>query len=156
MSRAPTFETLNAVYAWQVAAYQKTMEESIQRNDPSQLPLIRSMSEGIQRTLNRMIENVTYLKRETPDLKTERDKLLEDLRRIQRDYNAMLANTDDLETLRRIREQEGGAARRELLIYLMAFLFVSIMLVIYLVYTGRKTPTSPTTAAMPTMSPTLT
>ena len=68
----------------------------------------------------------------------------------------MLVNTDDLETLRRIRQQENGDAKRELLLYLMVFLFVSCMFLVYVVYTGRKTPTSQTVAATPTMSPALT
>jgi hypothetical protein len=114
------------------------------------------MSEGIQTTLNKMIENLTYLKKDTPDIKAERDTLLETLRRIQLDYSAMVTNTDDLETLRRIRQQENGEARRELTLYLMAFLFVCCMLLVYLVYTGRKAPTSQTAAATPTMSPALT
>jgi hypothetical protein len=132
------------------------MNSSIQRNDPSRLPELRTMSEGIQATLNKMIESLTYLKKETPDLKAERDKLLADLRRIQQDYSAMLVNTDDLETLRRIRQQENGEAKRLLMIYLFAFLFVCTMLILYLMYTGRKTPTSQTTAATPTTSPALT
>jgi len=132
------------------------MNASIQQNDASRVSDLRTKSEGIQTTLNKMIENLTYLKRETPDIKAERDKLLEDMRRIQQDYSAMLTNTDDLETLRRIRQQESGEARRLLLLYLIAFLFVSCMLLVYIVYTGRKTPTSATTAATPTMSPALT
>ena len=152
----PPFETNDATYQQQVAAYEAAMNASIQRNDPSKLPELRTMSEGIQSTLNKMIENLTYMKKETPDIRSQRDSLLEKLRRIQQDYSAMLVNTDDLETLRRIRQQENGEARRELLLYLMAFLFVSCMLMVYLVYSGRKTPTSPTTAATPTMSPTLT
>lgn len=152
----PPFATLDTNYQEQVAAYEAAVNASIQQNDPSRLQELRTMSEGIQTTLNKMIENLTYLKRETPDLKAERDKLLADLRRIQQDYSAMLSNTDDLETLRRIRQQENGEARRMLLIYLMAFLFMSCMLLVYIVYTGRKTPTSATTAATPTMSPALT
>jgi len=152
----PPFATLDTNYQSQVAAYEAAVNSSIQRNDPSRLTELRTMSEGIQTTLNKMIENLTYLKKETPDLKAERDKLLEDLRRIQQDYSAMLTNTDDLETLRRIRQQENGEARRMLIIYLMAFLFASCMLLVYVIYTGRKTPTSATTAATPTMSPALT
>jgi hypothetical protein len=150
------FATLDTNYQSQVAAYEAAMNTSIQQNDPSRLPELRTMSEGIQNTLNRMIESLTYMKKETPDIRAERTTLLETLRRIQQDYSAMLTNTDDLETLRRIRQQEGGEARRMLLIYLMAFLFVCCMLLVYMVYTGRKTPTSPTTAAIPTMSPALT
>jgi hypothetical protein len=150
------FERLNANYQTQVANYRSAMEQSVQKNDPSRLPELKTMSEGIQTTLNQMIENLTYLKKETPDIRMERDALLASLRRIQKDYSEMLVNTDDLETLRRIREQEGGEAKRVLLIYILAFLFVTMMLMVYLVYSGRTTPTSPTTAAMPTMSPALT
>jgi hypothetical protein len=155
-SSTQTFDELNATYQQQVADYETAMTASITQNDPSRLPDLRTKSEAIQTTLNKMVESITYLKKETPDLKAERDKLLEDLRRIQQDYSAMLTNTDDLETLRRIRQQESGEARRQLLIYLIAFLFVSCMLLVYMVYTGRKNVTSPTTAAMPTASPALT
>ena len=150
------FETNDATYQRQVAEYEATMEASIRQNDPTKLPDLRTKSEGIQATLNKMIENLTYLKKETPDIRSQRDSLLEKLRRIQQDYSAMLTNTDDLETLRRIRQQESGAARSDLILYLFAFLFVSVMLAVYLVYTGRKTPTSATTATTPTMSPALT
>lgn len=159
MSQAPAtppFAALDTTYKEQVAAYQAVMDQSIRTNDPSRLPELRTMSERIQTTLNQMIENLTYLKKDTPDLRSERNALLETLRRIQQDYGAMLANTDDLETLRRIREQEGGEAKRLLFLYMMAFLFVSCMLLVYLVYSGRSTPSSPTAAAMPTMSPALT
>jgi hypothetical protein len=139
-----------------VAEYEAMMEASIRQNDPTKLPDLRTKSEAIQATLNKMIENLTYLKKETPDIRSQRDSLLEKLRRIQQDYSAMLVNTDDLETLRRIRQQEAGAARSDLILYLFAFLFVSVMLAVYLVYVGRKTPTSATTATTPTMSPALT
>lgn len=151
-----TFEELNTQYRRQLKEYNDTLERSIQQNDPRRLPELRKMSEQIQTTLNKMVESITYMKRETPDIRKERNALLEKLRRIQRDYNAMIVNTDDLETLRRIREQENGEARRLLLLYLIAFLFVSVMLVVYLVYVGRKPDTSQATVAMPTMSAPLT
>jgi hypothetical protein len=156
MSTAGSFDELHAQYKRQIDEYNKTMESSILRKDPTRLPELRTKSEEIQNTLNRMIENITYLKKETPDIRSERDALLEKLRRIQRDYSEMVANTDDLETLRRIREQEGGEARRLLLLYLMAFLFVSVLLLVYLVYSGRERDTSQTTVATPTISPPLT
>jgi hypothetical protein len=152
----PPFETNDAAYQQQVAEYEAMLEASIRQNDPTKLPDLRTKSEAIQSTLNKMIENLTYLKKETPDIRSQRDSLLEKLRRIQQDYSAMLVNTDDLETLRRIRQEENGEAKRLLMMYLLAFLFVCTMLIIYLMYTGRKTPTSQTTAPTPTMSPALT
>lgn len=114
------------------------------------------MSEGIQASLTSMIENLTFLKKETPDIVKERDTLLEMLRRIQRDYGAMLSSSDDLETLRRIRQQENGETERLLMLYLFAFLFVAMLLVVYLLYTGRKADTTMTSSPTPTTSPALT
>ena len=150
------FATLDTNYQQQVAEYEAMMESSIRQNDRSRLGELRTKSESIQETLNKMIENLTYLKKETPDIRSQRDSLLEKLRRIQRDYSEIIANTDDMETLRRIRQQENGDAKRELLLYLLAFLFVACVLLVYMVYAGRKTPTSQTVAATPTMSPALT
>ena len=152
----PDFQSLNSQYRQQVQAYDAAIQSALATNSPSRLPELRTMSEQIQVTLNKMIESLTYLKKETPDLKTERDKLLEDLRRIQRDYSGMLEATDDLETLRRIRQQENGEARRLLLLYLLAFIFLSVMLIVYIAYTGRKTETTAMSAPTPTMSPALT
>ena len=152
----PDFQSLTGQYHQQVQAYDTAVQAALASNNASQLPTLRTMSEQIQVTLNKMIESLTYLKKETPDLKTERDKLLEDLRRIQRDYSGMLEATDDLETLRRIRQQENGEARRLLLLYLLAFIFLSVMLIVYIAYTGRKTETTAMSAPTPTMSPALT
>lgn len=152
----PPFVTTETNVQSQVAEYEAAVKESIQKNDTGRIPELRIMSEKIQHTLNKMIENITYLKKETPAIKSERDTLLETLRRIQQDYSAMVSNTDDLETLRRIRQQENGEARRLLIIYLLAFLFVCAMLLVYILFTGRKPAMSQTTVATPTMSPALT
>jgi septal ring factor EnvC (AmiA/AmiB activator) len=151
-----TFSSLDETYTKQVAEYDAVMKASIQEKDPSKLTELRTKSEQIQATLNKMIENLTYLKKETPDIRAERDALLEKLRRIQRDYSEMIVNTDDLETLRRIREEEGGEAKRQLFLYLIAFLFMSVMLMVYLMFVGRMKDTSATTVPTPTMSPALT
>ena len=151
-----TFSSLDETYTKQVAEYDAVMKASIQEKDPSRISELRTKSEEIQNTLNKMIENLTYLKKDTPDIKTEREALLEKLRRIQQDYSEMIVNTDDLETLRRIREQENGEAHRQLLLYLMGFLFLTMLLIVYLMYAGRSAETTPTTTATPTMSPVLT
>ena len=149
-------EELNAKYQAQVKEYEALMQTSIRQKDPAKLPDLKAKSEAIQATLNKMIENLTYLRKETPDIRTERDALLEKLRRIQRDYSAMIVNTDEMETLRRIREQENGDVKRYLMIYLIGFLFVVTLLLVYMVFLGRKAETSPTATATPTMSPAFT
>jgi hypothetical protein len=157
-SQAPlgTFDELNLQYKQQVKEYEDAMMAALQANAPSQLPDLRAKSEAIQATLSKMVESLTYLKKETSDVRVKRDALLEDLRRIQQDYSAMLVNTDDLETLRRIRQQESGEARRTLNLWLLAFLFVAMALLVYIVFKGRKEDTSSASAPTPTMSPALT
>jgi hypothetical protein len=150
------FTSLDSTYKRQVSEYEAAMQASIAENDASKLPELRTKAEAIQATLNQMIESITFMRRDTPDIQSERTTLLEKLRRIQQDYSAMVTNTDDMETLRRIRQQEGGDARRQLMIYLIAFIFVATMLLIYMVYTGRKKDTSATTETMPTMRPAFT
>lgn len=149
-------EELNAKYKQQVKEYELLMQTSVQQKDPAKLPELKAKSEAIQATLNTMIENLTYLRKDTPDIRTERDALLEKLRRIQKDYSAMIVNTDDMETLRRIREQENGDIKRHLMIYLFVFLFLTSVLLVYMTFTGRKAETTATTAMTPTMSPALT
>ena len=152
----PPFSTLDAQYMAKKAAYDGAVMRSIRMNDPAQIPKLRVMSEDIQASLTSMIESLTFLKKETPDIAKERSELLDTLRRIQRDYGAMLSSTDDLETLRRIREHESGEAQRLLMLYLFAFLFVSLLLIVYILYTGRKTDTAASSAPTPAMSPALT
>jgi hypothetical protein len=132
------------------------MMAALQTNAPSRVPGLRAKAESIQATLTKMVESLTFMKKETNDIRVQRDKLLEDMRRIQRDYSAMLVNTDDLETLRRIRQQESGEARRQLNLYLLAFLFVAMALLVYIVFKGRKEDASSASAPTPTMSPALT
>jgi hypothetical protein len=151
-----TFDELNLQYKQQVKEYEDAMLAALQANAPGRVPELRAKSEAIQATLAKMVESLTYLKKETSDVRVKRDTLLEDLRRIQRDYSAMLVNTDDLETLRRIRQQESGEARRTLNLYLLAFLFVAMALLVYIVFKGRNADTSSASAPTPTMSPALT
>jgi hypothetical protein len=121
------------------------------------LPEIRKKSERVQAALNKQIENLTYLKKETPDLRLERDHLLEQLRRVQKDYSGLVESSDELTTLRRIREQEGGEFNRQLYLYLAVFFgLVLVVLVLVFVMGGQKAVTAAISPVTPSMSPTLT
>ena len=150
----PTFDTFDKDYQRQVADYEAMIGTALATNDASRLPEIRAKAEQIQTTLNKMIESMTYLKKETPSIQIERDKLLEKLRRIQQDYNAMSVNTDNLETLRRIRQQENEESRRQLFRYIAFFLLLACVLLIFLIVAGPQKNAS--IASTPTMSPPLT
>jgi hypothetical protein len=85
----------------------------------------------------------------------ELTELLADLRQIQRDYNGLIKETDTLETLRRIRQQEDVSIKRELYWYLIIFVFVAILLIAYLIFYGKRAATAPIANTVPS-SPNLT
>jgi hypothetical protein len=66
------------------------------------------------------------------DLARQRDKLIEKLRRIQRDYNGLLVNTDKVQTLRRIRgfQEEDWKGKLQLYIIFFAILAGVMFLIV--------------------------
>lgn len=138
-------DELRKQYEKQVAEY----ESIIRSGDPSKMERLRQLNTAIGNTLNKMIEQLTFLKKDTPNLKKERDELLERLRQIQKDYNGLLVNTDQLETLRRIRQQESGEADKQLQMYLFFFLAVCLAILLYLVFMTYKKDTTAPSASMP-------
>jgi hypothetical protein len=147
-----------ATYQTQLQDYETSITTALANRDVSKLPEIRAKAEAIQATLNKMIEELTYLKKETPNIRIQRDKLIANLQRIQKDYNAMLVNTDDLETLRRIRQQESGEARRELFMYIGFFLVLAIVILLFLIFMSpsQKKDMTTSTPNTPAISPALT
>lgn len=129
----------------------KEYEALVQSGDASSVPKLRELNAAIAKTLNDMIEQLTFLKKETPTLKKERDELIRRLQQIQHDYNGLLVNTDQLETLRRIRQQEGGEANRQLYMYIGFFLLVVLGVLMYLMFAPhRKESTAPMASMPPT------
>lgn len=144
-------DALRTKYDTQLKEYESLIKQAVDAGDISQLPRLRELNTAIGKTLNDMIEQLTFLKRDTPKLKKERDELIDRLRQIQKDYNGLLVNTDQLETLRRIRQQENGEAERQLRMYLFFFLAVCLAIFMYLlIATQRKDTTAPSASMPPT------
>lgn len=145
-------DELRAKYDRQFKEYDTLVASAINANDTSQVAKLRVLNEGIAKTLNEMIEKITFMKKESPTLAEERDTLIVRLRQIQMDYNGLVVNSDNLETLRRIRQQESTEANRELYIYLGLFFLTCLIIVVYLMFTTSQR--SDTTAARASMPPT--
>jgi hypothetical protein len=148
-------DELRAKYERQLAEYDEVVKRSLTTNDTTQLAKLRELNAAIAKTLNELIEKLTFMKKESPSLTKERDELIARLRQIQLDYNGLLVNTDTLETLRRIRQQESTESNRQLYLYIGFFLLVCFVMVAYLAFmTHRKDMTAasaripPTTAAL--------
>jgi hypothetical protein len=106
---------------------------------------------AIAATLNEMIENLTFLKQNTPDIKQERDKFIQKLGQIQRDYNGLIEATDTLETLRRIRQQASNDADSQLQLYLLFFLLLAFCIVFYILFMAQRKDTTAASARTPPM-----
>jgi len=144
-------DALKAKYATQLDQYNTLSSQAIQAEDTSQIPKLREMNIAIAGTLNEMIEKLTFLKDNTPDIKEERNKLIQKLGQIQRDYSGLIAATDTLETLRRIRQQATYDADYQLRLYLMFFLLLALCIVFYVMFIAQKKDTTAPSAMTPPM-----
>lgn len=131
-------DALKAKYTSQLAEYDTVSAQAIQTNDTTKLPKLRELNIAIAATLNDMIQNLTFMKQNTPDIKQERDKFIRKLGQIQRDYSGLIAATDTLETLRRIRQQASYDADSQLRIYLLFFLLFALCIVFYVLFMAQK------------------
>jgi hypothetical protein len=148
---------LRTKYLAKSAEYDALTQQALASNDVTLIGRIRQMNTDVSKLLDQMLQSLTFAKADTPILIKERDGLVEKLRRIQQDYNGLLVNTDALETLRRIREQEGGSFKRDLYRYLMFFFIVcvGIILMILFVKKGSQSESTASSAATPRMTPPL-
>lgn len=142
-------DELRVKYENQLKEYDALVDTAINTNDTTYIAKLRALNEGIAKTLNEMIQKLTFMKKESPSLTKERDELITRLRQIQMDYNGLLVNTDNLETLRRIRQQESTEANRQLYIYFGLFLLVCLILVVYLAFMSHRKDTTAARASMP-------
>lgn len=147
-----TMDELKVKYERQLKEYDDAINEAISTQDSSKIESLKQMNMALSKTLNDMIEKLTFLKKETPELVRYRDELVTRLRQIQMDYNGLLVNTDKLETLRRIRQQESGEAKRELYWYMIFFLVVSISMMLYLVFMTQRKDMTAMSANSPPMT----
>ena len=142
-------DELRTKYERQLKEYDALVDTAINTNDTTQIAKLRTLNEGIAKTLNDMIQKLTFMKKESPSLTKERDELVGRLRQIQLDYNGLLVNTDQLETLRRIRQQESTEANRQLYLYFGFFLLICFIIVVYLAFVSHRKDTTAASASMP-------
>lgn len=125
-------EELKKKYAQQSALYESYIREGASPDKISALNI------EISKTLEEMIGILAQT-----ELEEYRNQLIENLHRIQRDYNGLVQNTDKIETLRRIRAEEYDTA--PLKRYLFFFFAILFVILILLLFFQRK----PTAAAIP-------
>ena len=145
---------LRTAHQNQLNEYEALIKSAIANRDSSKLQDIRTMNNALTTRLNTMIQQLVTMKNNY-SAENELQALLADLRQIQRDYNGLIKETDTLETLRRIRQQEDVSIKRELYWYLIVFVFIAILFIGYLIFYGKRAATAPIANTVPS-SPNLT
>jgi hypothetical protein len=145
---------LRTAHRNQLIEYETLLKTAVANRDSSKLPEIRVLNAAIDKRLSEMIQQLVMMKNNY-SAEDELQALLADLRQIQRDYNGLIKETDTLETLRRIRQQEDVSIKRELYWYLIVFVFVAILFIGYLIFYGKRAATAPIANTVPS-SPNLT
>jgi hypothetical protein len=149
MSTPPTMSDLQAQYKVKIAAYDSKVAAAIATDDASKLPEIRALNTEISQLLEKMLTEVTNASADTSTIKAQRSELVSTLNRIQRDYNGLVENTDSLELLRRIREGETRAPRREFEMYLFFFLLMCGGILVMVFFGSQKIDATTMSAATP-------
>lgn len=149
------FSELDARYKQQLQLYDAYIHDAVQSNSvsPETVEKIKQTNQAIANTLDEMIALITQSKKTDGNIQVYRDELVARLHRIQKDYNGLLQNTDTLETLRRIRNQEEKEANGSLFWLIVGFLVICILVLILMIVFGQKKasadiiPISPATTA---------
>jgi hypothetical protein len=147
-------DELRKAHEAQLKEYKTIVDLAILDHDVSKLPQIKAMNITLSNRLDSMIAQLTLMKNNS-SAEDELKQLISTLGTIQRDYAGLIKDTDTLETLRRIRQQEDVSAKRELYWYLIAFVFIAILLIVYLIFYGKSAATAAIASTVPS-SPNLT
>lgn len=141
-------QDLEKKYKQQMTEYNALVSDSIRDNDTTKLDKIRQLNQSIATTLDEMISVITQAKQKNGNIEIYRDELIAKLQRIQKDYNGLLQNTDTLETLRRIRNQEEKEANGSIFWLVGGFIVLCILTLLAMMFFGSQKAESAT--MMPT------
>lgn len=119
------------------------------------LPQIQSLNQQIATVLDQMITEMQYAQ-QGPNSDAYRTQLVEQLTRIQSDYNGLKTNTDTLQTLQRIRAFQDTSWEGSLFLYLAALFVAAVLLVVVILFRRQSTDSAIAPSTSPTAMPPLT
>lgn len=99
---------------------------------------MKTLNSQMARILDNAITDLTTAGAQG-DLVRQRDALIEKLRRIQRDYNGLLVNTDKMETLRRIRGFQEEDWQGKLKLYIIFFAILAVVMFLFVLFKRQRT-----------------
>lgn len=144
MSTPPTVTDLQRQFKEKYAKYDEMVSTALATNNSTMIPQLRTLNQE----LNDLLEKMLAESNSVPGaIRVQREELVTTLNRIQRDYNGLKDNADTLTLLRRIREGETGASRKEFQLYLGLF-FVLCLGILAMVFFGGQMKLATATSAM--------
>jgi hypothetical protein len=153
-------DALNAKYGRLMAEYEHHVNEAmVSGNIQPHIAAIKALNQEISSVLDQMIAITAKAKESHATV--YRDELMQRLDRIQKDYNGLAQSTDQLETLRRIRRDQGTTANQFFWTYFLLFMVLCAGVLLFLFFGGSsqtvqrsetviKTPS--TAAAIPVLT----
>ena len=149
MSTPPTMADLQKQYSEKIAKYNALIRTALARNDASKIPELRKMNTELNKILQQMLNGVGVGK---AAVRAQREELVSTLNRIERDYNGLKDAQDDLTLLRRIREGETGATRKEFQLYLGLFFALCVGILAMVFFGGQMKEATAMSATTPSMT----
>jgi hypothetical protein len=147
---------MDAQYQSLAQQYQRLAEEAL--SDPTKLqPNTEKMKALNTRMATLLDGTITEMTSAgvTGDLARQRDALIEKLRRIQRDYNGLLVNTDKMETLRRIRGFQEEDWKGKLKLYIVFFAILAGIMFLVVLFKRQRVDSTNIAPMSPTSTPPL-
>lgn len=149
---------MDELYKQQYAVYEDLVQQALRETNPQKkavlIEKLKTTNLQLSQTMNELLSSLSSTRKETAQVQMYRDQLMDVLRRIQKDYNGLLQNTDQLETLRRIRAYETEKYTTSMHLYLVGLFLLAIAFVLILLFRGgQKADTSMMTAASPPTNP---
>ena len=149
-----TMSELEALYKRKEEAYKRLV---FSVDAQTKLPEIRKVNRELSNILNAMLGIVATSKQSSGNLTAVQQDLLAKLKKIERDANQLVKDTDAVETLRRIRADEESRVNTSLYFYIGAILVVALLILLVMFIFSQKTSELSTPMPMsPSMTPPLT
>jgi len=145
---------MDAQYQSLAEQYQRLADEAIAtpsklQTNTEKMKVLNTQMAGL---LNGAITDLTS-SGANGELAKQRDALIEKLRRIQRDYNGLLVNTDKLQTLHRIRGFQEEDWKGKLKLYILFFALLAGVMFLVVLFKRQKVDSTNIAPMSPTSTP---
>lgn len=146
MTTPPSMADFQAQYTQKLAAYDTLVQTALATNDTSKIPELQTKNAELNDILEKMLNEVHTV---PTSIQIQREELVSTLNRIQREYNGLKDSSDELTLLRRIREGETGASRKEFQFYLGIFFALCLGILAMIFFGGQMTLATAMSAPTP-------